>query len=217
MTETIHLPYPIPYYAQIASPQLAEAIFAQGLDPALDPRWAESGAASPQEYAYWSDRACGVACLKMCVEALAGPSRSLIAWARLGLESGGYLIRTDQNGDAHEVGWIHTALAGMARETGLAAEARAASLPEIVDLLRQGRLVIASISYEVGDDRLPVTRQGGHLLVVRGAQLEGQEPLAFYVNNPSGRKSELQANARLDAQRFAAAYSGRVIALGPHP
>jgi hypothetical protein len=46
--KTTHLQYSIPYYAQIASPELAEAIFVHGLDPTLDPRWAESGAESPQ-------------------------------------------------------------------------------------------------------------------------------------------------------------------------
>jgi hypothetical protein len=35
--ETIRLPYPVPYYAQIASPELAESIFVQGMDPAQDP------------------------------------------------------------------------------------------------------------------------------------------------------------------------------------
>jgi hypothetical protein len=82
--EIVRLPYPVPYYAQVASLELAEAIFNQGMDPAQDPRWAESGADTPQEYAYWVERACGVACLKMCVEALGGPVRSLVDWGRWG-------------------------------------------------------------------------------------------------------------------------------------
>jgi hypothetical protein len=211
MTESVHLPYAIPYYAQIASPELAEAIFVQGLDPTLDPRWAESGAGTPEEYAYWVDRACGMACLKMCVEALGGPQRSLVAWSRLGLERGAYLIRHDEQGAAHEVGWIHAGLATLARELGLAAEARAASLAEIVALLQEGYLVVASVSYEAGDDRLPITKTGGHLMVVTGADFDQHGPLVFYVNNPSGRRAELQAGARLPVERFAAAYSGRVI------
>ena len=213
MIEIIRLPYAIPYHAQVASPELAEAIFVQGLDPVLDPRWAESGAATPQEYAYWVERACGVACLKMCVEALGGPSISLLDWARIGLARGGYLIRHDENGDAHEVGWIHAALADLAREVGLTAAAKAASLNEIVDFLRQGYLVIASVSYEAGDDRLPITKQGGHLMVVVGAESAASGPLALFVNNPSGRRADLQAGARLPVERFAPAYSGRVIIL----
>ncbi len=213
MTQTIRLPFPVPYHAQIASPELAEAIFVQGLDPVLDPRWAESGADTPQEYAYWVERACGVACLKMGVEALGGPVRPLIEWARLGLERGGYLIRYAENGDAHEVGWIHSALANLALEAGLQAEVRPASLEELPGLLQAGWLVIASVSYEAGDDRLPITKKGGHLMVVTGADWDETGPLAFIVHNPSGRKSELQAGARLPVERFGPAFSGRVILL----
>jgi len=214
MIEIIRLPYPVPYYAQIASPELAQAIFVDGLDPLHDPRWAESGAESPQEYAYWVERACGVACLKMGVESLGGPKLSLVAWARLGLERGGYLIRRAADGSEHEIGWIHRSLAELASETGLEAEARQAGLDEIVAYLRQGRLVIASVSYEAGDDRLPITKQGGHLMVVTGADCIDGSPQAFIVNNPSGRRADLQAGARLAVDRFSSAYSGRIVVMG---
>jgi hypothetical protein len=147
----------------------------------------------------------------MYVEALGGPEHSLVEWARQGVEKGGYLVRHSENGDAHEVGWIHSTLANLAHEVGLHAEARAANLNEIVDFLTQGYLVVASVSYEVGDDRLPITKKGGHLLVVVGAEYDKGGPLAFYVNNPSGRRTELQAEARLTVERFTLAYSGRVI------
>lgn len=198
----------------MASPELAEAIFVHGFPPEQDPRWAESGAASPAEYAYWVDRACGVACLKMSLEALGGPQRSLVAWAKLGLERGGYLIRPQPDGSSHEIGWVHSTLAELARASGFAAEARPATLAEIPLFLRQRRLVIASVSYEAGDERLPITRRGGHLVVVRGADCLGGQPVAFYVNNPSGRRVAWQANARIVAERFAQAYSGRVIVIG---
>ncbi len=213
MSEALRLPYAVPYYAQVASPELASAIFVEGFDPARDPRWAESGAESPREYAWWVERACGVACLKMCVEALGGPRRSLVAWGRLGLEQGGYLVRTAPDGSQHEVGWVHGALAKLARAEGLHAQARAASLDDIAAELRRGRLVIASVSYEAGDDRLPITHRGGHLMVVVGAELSAGRPSAFWVNNPSGRRAELQAGARLGVERFAQAYSGRIIVI----
>jgi hypothetical protein len=212
--EIIRLPYPVPYYAQVASPDLAQSIFVEGMDPVLDPRWAESGASTPEEYAYWVERACGVACLKMCVEAVGGPMLSLVEWASLGVEKGGYLIRKNEDGSVDEVGWIHGKLVEMAREHGLIAEARAASLEEFPEFLRQGQMIIASVSYEAGDDRLPITRRGGHLMVVVGVECVNGTPSAFYVNNPSGRRANLQANALLPLERFAPAYSGRVILVG---
>jgi hypothetical protein len=212
--ESIRLPYPVPYYAQIASPELAEAIFVQGMNPANDPRWAESGAENPEEYAYWVERACGVACLKMCVEAMDGPVYSLVTWAHTASDKGGYLVRHNDDGSIYEVGWIHRVLAEMAKEHGLIAEPGPALVEEIPNHLRQGRMVIASVSYEAGDDRLSITHQGGHLMVVVGADCVGGCPRDFYVNNPSGRRAELQAGARLSAERFAAAYSGRIIWVG---
>ena len=208
---SIHLPYPVPYFAQIASPELAEDIFVHGLDPTLDPRWAESGAKTPEEYAYWMDRACGIACLKMCTEALGGPKLSIMDWIRMGLENNGYLIRYDANNKAEEVGWIHSSLANLARKFGIIAEAKAANESEIIKLLKQGSIVTASVSYEIGDDRLDITKKGGHLIVIMGAEYDENGPLAFFINNPSGRRKELQAGARIQIERFAPAFSGRII------
>ena len=73
--ETIRLPYPIPYCAQVASPELAHPIFAGGMDARLDPRWRESGAETAEEYAYWCWRARGPACVKMCCVELHQPDR----------------------------------------------------------------------------------------------------------------------------------------------
>jgi hypothetical protein len=214
LLETIRLPYQVPYYAQIASPELADAIFVQGMNPVNDPRWAESGAENAEEYAYWVERACGVACLKMCVEAMGGPVYSLVEWARSGFEKGGYLVRHNDDGSIQEVGWVHRVLAEMAKDHGLIAEPCPAPVEEIPNHLRWGRMVIASVSYEAGDDRLPITHQGGHLMVVVGADCVDGCARDFYVNNPSGRRAELQAGARLSAERFAAAYSGRMIWMG---
>ena len=205
------LPFAVPYYAQIASPDLAEAIFVHGMDPTLDPRWAESGALSPEEYAYWVERACGVACLKMVIEAFDGPKRSLIEWARMVSDRGGYIVRQNSDGTSHEIGWSHRALSEMAAEAGLISSWKPASANTILEDLLQNRLVIASLSYEAGDDRLPITKQGGHLMVVIGVDFDDEGPTAFYVNNPSGRRTNLQAGARLPIDRFSAAFSGRVI------
>ena len=212
--ETIWLPYPIPYCAQVASPELARAIFVEGMDPALDPRWAETGARDPQEYAYWTERACGVACLKMCVEALGGPVRPLLEWARTGVARGGYRIDQDERGRPHERGWVHRILAELMVEEGLSASALALDLADFPIHLRAGQMMIASVSFEVGDD-LPVTRKGGHLVVVSGVQVMEGRPTAFWIHNPSGRSSELRAGARIPADRFAQGYSGRAILVGP--
>jgi hypothetical protein len=207
--ETIRFPHPIPYSMQIASPGLAEAVFSETLDPSRDPRWAESGAADPQEYAYWTLRACGVVCVKMCVEAFGKPTRSWVAWAKEGVRRGAYLIKT-HNGKTEELGWLHSGLAEMLAGEGLFAQARSADLTTIAANLRAGRLVIASVSYQLGT-RLPVTRKNGHLVVVSGADLEDGTAVRLEILNPSARYPDLQGRALIPAERFSQAFSGRVI------
>lgn len=212
--KSIRLPYPIPYYAQVASPELAHAIFEEGLNPGSDPSWQQWGCASAAEYAYWVDRACGIACVKMVVEGLGGPRRPMMEWIQDGLGRNGYLVTPDANGHPLERGWVHRALAEQISACGFQASARPASLEEMVGFLGSGQALIASVSYELGKDA-PVTRQGGHLVVVTGADLTGQgQAGCFYIHNPSGRSAAYRANARIEARRFAQAFSGRVILAG---
>ena len=214
---SIRVPFTVPYTAQIASPSLAAAIFDQGLDPALDPAWAQSGAASPEEYAYWVERACGVACVKMCVEALGGPTRPLIEWARLGLERGGYLVIDQPDGSRLERGWVHQALADLitsADPDRFTAWPAPAAPEEIVQHLAAGRLVIASASCELGRADAAIGHKGGHLVVITGADLRGGAVEYFYIHNPSGRCPDLQQNACIPIERFIQAYGGRIIAAG---
>ena len=200
----------LPYAAQVASPDLAARIFVDGMDPALDPRWRESGADSPQEYAYWTGRACGVACVKMCVEAFGGPDLPLVEWAHRGVALGGYLSEPRPDGSQAERGWLHSALADLMRAEGLQAEPRPLAVEDYPALIAAGSLVIASVSYEIGT-QLPVTRRGGHLVVVYGLELQNGQVSTLILNNPSGRTADMQAGARIPAMRFAQGYTGRAI------
>ena len=211
---SIRLPYPIPYYAQVASPEMAYAIFEEGLDPRRDPCWEQWGCASAAEFAYWVDRACGIACVKMVVEGLGGPQRPMMEWIQDALGRNGYLVTADANGSQVERGWIHRVLAELTSASGFQATARPASMEEIAGFLDGGQIVIASVSYELGREGA-ITHQGGHLVVVTGADLTDEGGVdCFYINNPSGRLAKYQVNARIDAGRFAQAYSGRVILAG---
>lgn len=212
-SEIIRFPGAVPYHSQLASPELAQDIFSLGMAPALDPRWRESGAATPVEYAYWVNRACGAACVEMVVEALGGPVRPLIEWARLGSAIGGYLIDIRQDNPQAERGWLHSALADLIITAGFYAEPREGEIDQFADWLRAGMLLIASVSYEIGTD-LPITRRGGHLVVVHAVELQNGQIRALYLHNPSGRRVELRTNYCIPVARFSAAFSGRVILAG---
>lgn len=205
-------PYPVPYYAQIASPWLAFAFFEKRMPAWLDPHWAESGAFSLEEYVYWTNRACGAACVKMAVEALGGSQRSLLEWARHGVALGGYLSEKREDGSSLERGWLHRTLAEMIQAEGFFAEARRLTADEFVPTLSEGGMIIASVSHEIGTSRA-ITKRGGHLVLVFGAVLGKNEPLALLLHNPSGRSDALRVNAQIPLERFAAAYTGRGITI----
>jgi hypothetical protein len=211
----ISLPYIVPYYSQVATPELAFQIFSHELSPWSDPNWGETGAETQEEYAYWVERSCGIACVKMCVEALGGPRLSMMDWIRRALAIGGYLEKVE-NGTRVELGWIHQALADLIEGEDISAYPAAATLDEISAHLQQQRLLIASVSYQLGTYEA-ITRKGGHLVVVKGAWCSLDTPAVphgLVIHNPSGRYLELQMDACIPADRFRAAYSGRVVVAG---
>jgi hypothetical protein len=211
----ISLPYSVPYYSQVATPELAFQIFSHEMSPLDDPNWKETGAEMQEEYAYWVERSCGIACVKMCVEALGGPSLSIMEWIRRGLAIGGYLKKVE-NGTRVELGWIHQSLADLIEAEGFRAYPASATLDEIYAHLQHQRLVIASVSYQLGTYEA-ISRKGGHLVVVKGAWYSPDKPAnphVLVVHNPSGRYRELQIDACIPVERFRAAYSGRVVVVG---
>ena len=212
MQQNIHFSQEVPYYAQAASRELLRPIIEEGFDPEQDPNWSCYGAANPGEYAHWVLRACGIICVKMCVEALGGSQLSVHGWIKRGLDRDGYLT-VDHDGVLEERGWVHRVLAELIEAEGLFAQAVTTDLSGILHYLSQDRLFIASVSYQLGT-RDPITFKGGHLVVVQGAELVDGEPIKIFLNNPSGRYPDLCANAGIPAQRFQEAYTGRGIVVG---
>lgn len=212
LMDDVTVSYPVPYYAQIASVDLAPKVFAGEFDPLLDPRWPDTGAQNVETYAHWVERACGMACLKMCVEALGGPKKSLHAWIEEGVNAGAYLIRKNADGSHTEIGWIHQKIADMAAAVGLSASCVTADAGAIIAALRQDKLVIASVSYELGTD-FSITHKGGHLVVIWGAEMNDGQVTRFILNNPSGRAEQYRQGARIPFERFMQAFTGRVILL----
>lgn len=217
MTE-LTVSYPVPYTCQFASPELVRAFIHDSRPLEDDPRWADYGAADPAEYAHWARRSCGVVCVKMAVEALTGdPPRSVIDWVQAGLALDGYLtrLRADRPGERIEMGWKHDALVQLAADQGVeAGRAEGLTLADVADHIRADRLLIASVTSELGEDE-PLTRNSGHLVLIHGVDLtEAGEVTGIILHNPSGRTTPLQAGARVPAERFARGFSGRAIILG---
>jgi hypothetical protein len=207
--------YSIPYTCQFASPELVHDLIYKQIPLEQDPHWADYGAVSPQEYAHWAVRSCGVVCVKMVVEGITGkPSGTVMDWVKAGLALDGYITdrRTDRSA---EVGWKHTMLARLATRHGCQAElVSGQTLNDLAGYLRTDRLLIASVTSELGEN-VPLTRRNGHLVVVYGLKLDEQgEVESITLHNPSGRTAALQVGAIIPAERFAAGFSGRGIIVG---
>jgi hypothetical protein len=214
---TTRLSYPVPYTCQFATPDLVANFLFDGRPLQSDPNWAEYGADTPDQYAHWAMRSCGVVCVKMVAEGLGAPSRSVMAWIQAGLALDGYL--TDRRAERPvEIGWKHSALAELARQHGCHAERLSGlGMVNLAALVRTDRCFLASVSSEIGEgEDVPITRRNGHVVVVHGFAEDADNRLThFMLHNPSGRSPDLRENARIPVARFAEAFSGRGIAVGP--
>lgn len=207
---TVHFSHAVPYYCQIADQVHAADYLDHGKSLLADPFWYETGAATPQEYAYWAVRSCGMVCVKMCVEALGGPCLPLQAWIERGLAVDAYLTEKRPGQATIEKGWLHAGLAQVMAQEGLCTGLKPVDVNGLYDDISSGKLVIASVSHELGSGK-PITHQGEHLVVVTGMLCEAGRLSAVVVHNPSGRNAALQEYAVIPIERFIQAFSGRVI------
>lgn len=206
-------PIPIPYYAQFASPELIYAHIYEQFDARNDPRWHEFGTSDPEEYAFWCWRACGIACLKMLIEAHHPTPQKLtmMELLRQGLELGGYRVH-DKEGRFVDLGWYYQPLVELGKRYGLdGSVCRTLTLDELCVRVTRGELIIASVSPQIGGREETIPRRGGHLVLVHGIEWDGATCTSLLMHNPSGRYPELRANAKIPYERFAAAFAGRGI------
>ncbi|MFJ5722745.1 peptidase [Streptomyces sp. NPDC093149] len=194
----------VPVHTQFASPELVGPIVEGGLDPATDPAWADSGAASPAEYARWSGHLCGMTCLRM---ALGAGAPSLFALRDGALKYGAYTE------DAEGVirGLIYAPFAQYAREAhGLDATVhRHLSTQEILGLLDGGRTVMASVHPGIRHPQRPAPGRGGHLVLLTSRTADGT---GVHFHNPSGTTAGTRAG-ELALPDFEGFFAGRGVSM----
>jgi hypothetical protein len=195
----------VPYFSQWESPELAAGFIDGSRRAAADPRWADSGAATPEEYEFWSHKVCGLACLKMIMAERGLPVLPTMRLVARALAAGAYV----PDGDRVR-GLIYRPFADwVGAEYGISAEV-AADLPvaALTALAAAGTLVIASVHPWIRwPERTPPER-GGHLVLVTGIA-DG----LLRLHNPSGLPGLSQRNARLGADDFARFAAGRGIVI----
>jgi hypothetical protein len=163
----------------------------------IDPdEWDEHGGHALGDRAEWSERACGMAALRMIMLAYLGTAPPLTELLKLGVEAGALTGR----------GWLHAGIADLASGYGIPAAAEAVAAPNLPVRLAAAP-VIVSVTRQFPDDG----RKGGHLVVARGYDGGGDDPDILF-RDPS---SWGQEHDRVPLSRLSASYSGRCITFAP--
>ncbi|MER6978151.1 C39 family peptidase [Streptomyces carpinensis] len=197
--------HPVPYYSQWESAALVPEFITGRRDAADDPLWQKSGADSPQEYAFWAPRMCGVACLRMALDYWGRPVPPSVPLVKELCEAGAYVREGDQ-----VKGLIYRPFAEhVTARWGLAAEA-APELPaaRVAEAVTDGGLVLLSVhkTIRTADERPP--SKGGHLVLAVGTREE-----ALMVHNPSGLPGISQKAHEVPWERLDRFYAGRGVIL----
>jgi hypothetical protein len=172
--------------------------FAQRFDPG---RWADDGFASPEESGHWSERSCGIACVRMCLAFRGLQPPAMAELLRDGLAIGGYTPR----------GWIHSKLAELAARHGLpGGRAVAADVGVLRGELAAGRPAIVSVTERLPEDG----RRGGHLMVLAGVGADASGGETAWFRDPAGWGAGVD---RVPLDRLLASYSGRAVVWADGP
>lgn len=188
----------VPYVSQFASPGRLAELLDGSLPAECDPAWASTGASDPGHYAFWAWRMCGMACLKMVLEARGTECPPLVPLAEECAGHGGYVVHADRVD-----GLIYAPFAEwVGHRFGLAVEVRTdLDADAVAGLVAAGRPVIASVHPSIREPGGPAPeRRGGHLVLVFGVLDDG----SLVLHNPSGRPG-----TRVTRADFAKFFAGR--------
>ncbi|MEV7420210.1 C39 family peptidase [Streptomyces sp. NPDC089919] len=196
----------VPYHAQWESAELVPELLAGRLAAEDDPLWERSGAATPEEYAFWSWRVCGMACLRMALEYWGLPADGLVSMGKEFLDAGAYVRRADGLD-----GLIYAPFAEhVARRWGIGAEVRPELDPEeLPDLLAAGRLVMLSVHPSIREPQTRPASRGGHLVLAVGCTAGHLQ-----IHNPSGMPGVSQRFAEVPWPALPKFFARRGVVLG---
>lgn len=193
------------YVSQWGDVACNDALILHGIDPVDRYDWTQDGYPSAALYSYWSERTCGIACLQSVLADREPdvPDKYELVQAALRWRA---FVRHD---DGSLGGLYYQPFCDwVGASFDLKAHVhRSLDMDQLVGLLNDDSLVMASVSSEVRWPDRPPTRKGGHLVLVFGYE-SGQ--LVFH--NPSGVTGTASA-ARLGRREFEDFYAGRGISV----
>ncbi|MET4644584.1 hypothetical protein ABID95_004333 [Streptomyces atratus] len=143
----------------------------------------------------WSNRACGMAALRMILLAYGREAPSVTELLKLGVK---HEALTDR-------GWIHAGIADLAGGFEVPGRAEPVGAGDLLSALADAPVII-SVTEQFPDDG----RKGGHLVIARG-YTDGTDP-DILIRDPSAWG---QTHDRVRLSRLVASYTGRAITFVP--
>jgi hypothetical protein len=141
----------------------------------------------------WSDRVCGMACVRMILLAYGKPAPTVTQLLKLGVDQGALTDR----------GWLHAGLAEITTQLGVPGRAEPVPAGELIERLTAAPLIIS-----VGE-KFPVDgRRGAHVVIARGYTTAAGRPASVLICDPSAWG---QDHDRVPLQRLTASYTGRAV------
>lgn len=202
-----------PYIAQFASRELVSDILDKKIYPDDDLKWKKFGFKSTEDYSFWTQRLCGIICIKMIIDTVSSNSNETIATlTEKAINIGGYKVY-DEYGKFVDKGWYYAPLIELVKEYGF--NGNVCSMLTEKDLcinVLENTFSIASVHPGVirfDMEKSPFNKKGGHLVLVIGFRWSGEECLGFIIHNPSGRKNSTQENAFIPIKQFREAFASR--------
>jgi hypothetical protein len=168
----------VPYFAQWASPELVQPIVEGQMTADRDPLWRTWGAGTRAEYAFWSWRGCGIACLQMVLGYEYGTQATAKELKDDCVDVGAYVVKDDR-----VAGLIYRPFTHYARNRwGLSALVETNLTNDLAaQAVREGNLVMLSVHPSIRNPDTVPEQLGGHLVLVVGEWAEG-----LLLHNPSG-------------------------------
>ncbi|WP_105973806.1 C39 family peptidase [Streptomyces geranii] len=143
----------------------------------------------------WSNRACGLASLRMILLAYRRQAPTVTELLKLAVKNEVLTPR----------GALHAGIASLATDLGVPATAEPVPVEELLARL-DAAPVIVSVTEQFPDDG----RSGGHLVILRGYE-DGPDP-AIFIRDPSAWG---QVHERIPLSRLSPSYTGRAIIFAP--
>lgn len=207
---------PIPQYiSQFASRELVSDILDKKISPTEDPKWKEFGFKNIEEYEFWTQRLCGIICIKMIINTYSKSSETIAELTKKAINIGGYKVY-DEFGNFIDKGWYYKPLIELINQYGFDGEIFPKLSEEdlCVNVLHNAfNIVSVNPSLIRFDKKKRLSKCGGHLVLVIGFRWSGRKCLGFIIHNPSGRQKSTQENAFIPIKQFRKAFASRGIVI----